>query len=240
MANQHIQKSFDQDLKNIQQHIIGMAEMVSQELSDSLQAFEKRDQEDAADTMATDDLINASERIIDNQVVQSVVLHQPMASDCRQLIAALRISKDLERIGDYATNIAKHSISLDKLELTGEEQRVMDMGHAVQTMLQEVIEAYNDKDVKKAELIRQQDEAIDELYTKIFADLLEINSQDASMASACTHLIFVARSLERLGDHITDIAEDVLYIVNGEFAEDNRPKADNSAFIKAGDQVPSS
>jgi phosphate transport system protein len=231
MPNSHIQQSFDADLKNIKQHIIGMAEMVNLEVNESLSAFAVRDEDQANDTMESDDLIDASERIIDNEVVKAIVLHQPMASDCRQLVAALRISRELERIGDYASNIAMHSITLDQLELTGEEERVMDMGHAVLTMLEEVIEAYTNLDATKAELIRQQDEAIDELYNKIFADLLQINAENPSQASACTHLVFIARFIERMGDIVTNIAEEILFIINGEFTEDERPKADTTAFI---------
>ncbi len=231
--NQHIQKSFDQDLEEIRQHIIGMAEMVNQELDDSLRALDERDQERASDTVQSDVLINASERIIDNQVVRSIVLHQPMATDCRQLIAALRISKELERIGDYATNVAKHSITLDKLDPTGEESRVMDMGHAVQTMLQESIEAYQALDVKKARLILEQDEAIDELYTKIFSDLIELSRQNPDLTAAYTHQKFIARSFERVGDLVTDIAEEVIYVVEGDFDVGERPKADGTRSIGA-------
>lgn len=235
MPDKHIQQSFDTDLQHIKQHIIGMAEMVNLEVNESLSAFAQRDQEQANDTMQSDGLIDASERIIDNEVVRAIVLHQPVATDCRQLLAALRIGRELERIGDYAANIAMHSITLDQLELTGEEMRVLDMGHAVLTMLEEVIEAYTDEDVKKAQLIRQQDEAIDELYSKIFEDLLQINTHDSSKASACTHLIFIARFLERIGDIITNIAEEILFIIKGEFPEDERPKADTTAYITARD-----
>lgn len=230
MAAEHIQSNFDKDLETVQRKVILMSEMVHQELSDSLNAFISRDEDAASDTIQADDLVNASERIIDNLIIRSIVLHQPMASDCRQLIAALRISRDLERIGDYATNIAKHSRTLDHMELTGEEQRVIDMGHAIITMMEEVMEAYNDLDAGKAELVRGQDVDIDELYTKIFADLLNINRSNAELTDACTHLAFIARSLERVGDHITDIAEEILYIVTGEFPADEREKADKSAF----------
>jgi phosphate transport system protein len=147
------------------------------------------------------------------------------------LLSALRISRELERIGDYAKNVAKHSITLDHLKLTGEEQRVLDMGHAVNTMLEEVIEAYNDQDINKAELVRDQDQDIDELFTKIFSDLLKINENNAHLASACSHLLFIARGFERIGDHATDIAEEVIFLVKGEFPEDDRVKADFSASI---------
>ncbi len=232
MNSDHIHKAFDNDLQQVRHKVILMAEMVCKELSDSIQAFAVRDQDQASDTVAADTLINASERIIDDQIIKSIVLHQPVASDCRQLIAALRIVKDLERIGDYATNIANHSITLDKLEITGEEQRVIDMGHAVITMIEEVIEAFSEQDAAKAKLVRQQDEQIDELFTKIFSDLLAINTGNAKLSSSCTHLSFIARSIERIGDHITDIAEEVLYTVEGKFPQDDRIKADKSAFVK--------
>jgi len=228
----HIHKSFDNDLKQVRNKVIIMAEMVCKELSDSIQAFSSRDQDSAADAVAADTLVNASERIIDDQIIKSIVLHQPVASDCRQLIAALRIAKDLERIGDYATNIANHSMTLDQLDITGEEQRVIDMGHAVTTMLEEVIEAFTEQDAGKSELVRQQDEQIDQLFTKIFSELLTINSNNAKLSSSCTHLSFIARSLERIGDHITDIAEEILYTVDGKFPEDDRIKADETAFLK--------
>ena len=177
-------------------------------------------------------LINSSERIIDNLVVSTIVLHQPMASDCRQLIAALRISRDLERVGDYATNIANHSITLDQLPATGEEQKLSEMGQAVQAMLDRLINAYTSMDSNEAEALRQQDEDIDNRYTEIFADLVAISSKQPELSSACTHLILIGRSLERIGDHITDIAEEILFVVNGEFPEDDRIKADGSAFVK--------
>jgi phosphate transport system protein len=230
MNTDHIQSSFDKNLQKIHREVVMMAEMASQELSDSIQAFAERDQEQANEAIAADDLVNASERLIDNHIIQTIVRNQPVASDCRHLIAALRISKDLERIGDYATNIAAHSSTLCQLEPTGEEQRVIDMGHAVHTMMQEVVEAFEDEDVNKAQLVRQQDVDIDELYTKIFSDLLKISSKNAAASSACTHLAFVARSLERIGDHITDIAEEILYIVKGEFPADERLKADESTM----------
>lgn len=231
MASEHIQSNFDKDLQQVQQKVIWMAEMVHRELVDSVNAFISRDEQDACDTIEADGLVNESERIIDNLVIRSIVLHQPVASDCRKLIAALRISHELERIGDYATHVAEHSQTLDHLDLTGEEQRVIDMGHAVTTMMEEVIEAYEKPDAAKSELVREQDVDIDELYTKIFADLLHIKRKKPALSDACTHLLFVARSLERVGDLITNIAEEVLYIVNGQFPPDDREKANRSASL---------
>lgn len=231
---QHIKKSVDATLKQVHHKVLVMGEMVHRELTDTISAFISRDETEASESIAAEILVNASERIIDDLIIQSIVTQQPMASDCRQLIAALRIAKDLERVGDYAANIAKHSQTLDHLNLTGEEQRVIDMGHAVTTMLEEVIESYEKLDADKARLVRDQDVDIDELYTKIFADLLTINRKNPGLSDACTHLAFIARSLERVGDHITDIAEEVLYIVQGEFPPDDRAKADRSASQMSG------
>jgi phosphate transport system protein len=229
--SQHIQSAFDQHLNDIRDHIAGMAEMVLQELDDTLSALAERDESHAKDNLQSDVLINASERIIDNEVVRAIVLHQPMASDCRQLIAALRISKELERIGDYAMNVTRHSITLDQLDPTGEESRLLDMGHAVQTMLAEALQAYTALDQEKAQLIREQDEAVDELYSRIFEDLIDLNREKPEFSAACAHQKMIARCFERIGDHVTDIAEDVLYVVRGEFVEDDRPKADTSATV---------
>lgn len=232
MNTKHTLKPFDKELNQVHEKVQWMAEMVSRELADCLKAFSDRDSSAALDAKAADFLINDSERIIDHLVVNTIVLHQPVASDCRQLIAALRIARELERIGDYATNIVNHSTTLDELETTGEEQGVIEMGQAVELMLRDVIEAFSNQDVNAAESIRQQDEEIDKQYTQLFTNLLAINSNNAEMASACTHLIFIARSLERIGDHITDIAEEILFVVKGEFPTDDRKKADTSAFVK--------
>lgn len=232
MSLQHTLKPFEQKLQTIRAKVAGMAAMTSQELAHSLQALKDRDQDEAADTAAEDVLINASERVIDELVIQTIAMYQPMAADCRLLVAALRIARDLERIGDYATNIANHSGTLDQLELTGEEQLVHEMGQTIQTMMNHVITAYTEQDVAAAEAIRQQDEQVDKQYTQIFTNLVRTSTQQPELSAACTHLVFVARSLERIGDHITDIAEEIIFIVNGKLPEESRIKADGSAFVK--------
>lgn len=232
MNTQHTLKPFDKDLQSVHDKVIGMAEMVNQELADCFHAFAHRDKLEASDAVAADDLINASERIIDDLVVKTIVLHQPMATDCRLLVAALRISKDLERIGDYATNIANHSSTLDELTLTGQEQAVVEMGTVVQDMMRTVIDAYGNNDAVTAEKVRQQDESVDEMYTHIFSELISTSTEKPTLSAACTHLVFIARSLERIGDHITDIAEEIIFVETGVFPMDDRLKADISAFIK--------
>lgn len=235
MTQLHTQKSFDKDLQDIKSKVISMSQMVYRELNESIEALAARDIDRATDTAETDVLIDASERIIDDLIVRSIVLHQPVASDCRQLISALKISRDLERIGDYAKRIARHSTTLDTLDPVGEEQRIVDMGHAVGTMLDEIIQAYENEDVSLARVVRDQDSDVDELYTRIFADLLNINRERCDTSTACTHLSMVARCMERIGDHVTDIAEEILYLVEGEYPEEQRIKNDHSAFTTGND-----
>ena len=224
-------KPFHKDIQLVSKRVIGMAEMVSLELLNSFNAFSERNQNKAIDIARADVLIDATERIIDNMIVESIVSHQPTAAESRLLISAMRINKDLERIGDYATNIANHSSTLDQLELTGKEDNVLQMWQAVQTMLADVTQAYDTKDTEAAEAIRQQDIEIDKMYTQIFTDLITLNKENSEQSCACTHLIFIARSLERIGDHIVDIAEEILYVINGEFPKDERLKADETAFV---------
>lgn len=224
-------KAFDKDIQLVSKRVIGMANMVSLELSNSFNAFSERNQDKAIDIARADVLIDATERIIDDLIVKTIVSHQPTAAESRLLISALRINKDLERIGDYATNIANHSRTLNQLELTGKEDNVQQMWQAVQTMLADVTQAYDTKDTKAAEVVRQKDSMVDEMYTQIFTDLIALNKENSAQSCVCTHLIFIARSLERIGDHIVDIAEEVLYVVNGKFPEEERLKADESAFV---------
>ncbi len=224
-------KPFDKDIQLISKRVIGMAQMVSLELSNSFNAFNERNQDKAIDIAKADVLIDATERIIDDLIVKTIVSHQPTATESRLLISALRINKDLERIGDYATNIANHSSTLDQLKPIGKEEDVKKMWLAVQLMLTDVTQAYDEKNTEAAEIVRQKDSTIDKMYTQLFTDLIAINKENSELSCACTHLIFIARSLERIGDHIVDIAEEILYVVNGKFPEDERLKADESAFV---------
>ena len=232
MSAQHTLKPFDHDLQQVHAQVVGMARMVHQELADCCQAFADRDKGEASDAVAADDLVNASERIIDDLVIQTIVLHQPMASDCRQLIAGLRISRDLERVGDYATNIANHSVTLDDLKATGVEQEVVDMSLSVLAMMQSFIDAYDETNIELAMKVRDQDENVDNLYTDIFTRLIKLSEEKPELSSACVHLTMIARSLERVGDHITDMVEEIIFIKTGSAPEESRHKADNTAFVK--------
>lgn len=232
MSTEHILKPFDRNLQAVHEQVTGMARMTHQELVDCCTAFADRDKEEASDAIAADDLINATERIIDDLVVKTIVLHQPMAKDCRELIAALRISRDLERIGDYATNIANHSSTLDDLEATGEEQAILDMSLAVLSMMETMINAYDEGDAQTASKVRELDEQIDGMYTDIFSRLIDISSRQSQLTAACMHLTIIARSLERIGDHITDIAEEIIFVKTGVFPEGDRIKSDGTAYVK--------
>ena len=227
-----IRTGFEQSLKRLHDEVLVLGSMVEEALTSSVMLLKERDIEGAERLIAYDARVNEKRFEIEEETLTLIATQQPVASDMRTLAAVLEIVTELERIGDYAKNIAFHSTTLDELQVTGEEQRLIDLGHAVNTMLIEVIQAYQDRDIKMAQTIRQQDVDIDKLYSKIFEDLLTISTYNGEFAPACTHLSFVGRSFERIGDHVTDIAEDILYLVQGEYPADDREKADDSAFIR--------
>lgn len=233
MTTAHIVKSFDTDLDTLQNTIVEMAKLAARELAGALTALERRDSAAAAMAAASDAEINDKERAIDHLAISMIARRQPMATDLRAIIASLRIATDLERIGDYAKSIANHSVTLSSLEQVGEEQAILKLGRDMLDMLDDAMTAYLTRDVALAEAVRHRDEANDRAYTGIFQNLLNLNSRESCRTSACVHLILVARALERIGDHITNIVEHALFVIRGDQPADNRPKADRTAFAVA-------
>jgi phosphate transport system protein len=167
------------------------------------------------------------QREIEEQAVLMIARRQPVASDLREIVAALRIVSDLERIGDYAKNIAKRSLAINtqgqptKLALGVEH-----MGELVQQQLKDVLDAYSQRDEATAVRVWRGDEAIDAMYTSLFRELLTYMMEDPRNIGFCTHLLFCAKNIERIGDHSTNIAETVYYAVRGEVLAEDRPKVD--------------
>jgi phosphate transport system protein len=231
MALEHIVKSFDTDLQTFQNMISRMGEMAEQELTAALAAFAHHDSVKAAQAATADKAIDAMQLDIDSLAMRIIALRQPMAADLRLIVAGIRMVNDFERIGDYAKNIANHAVTLSRTNPIGVEAKVSRLGQAVEEMLDDVITAFASRDTEKAAWIRAEDEQIDIAYTALFRELLILNAQDGRKATACTHLTFVARSLERIGDHITNIAEDVVFIDDGKRLPNDRTKADGSVFV---------
>ena len=233
VSSEHTQKSFDADLGKLHSAIVELGDMVSKELDAAMDALSHHDANEAAEVGDVDISVNLKERHIDDLAIRIIALRQPMATDLRFIISSLQIARDLERIGDYAENIADHTLTLAQMGDTGVEAKIVELGAKVKAMLAEILETFTSRDVKRALEIRNRDVENDSLYTDIFRELLNMNCGAKGKSSACVHLLFVARSLERIGDHITNIAEHVVYIVTGKVPADSRPKADLTAFLMA-------
>ena len=159
-----------------------------------------------------------------------LALRQPMARDLREIVGALKAASMLERIGDYAKNVAKRTAALVEMPPVPSAQTVVRLGMLAQEMIKDVLDAYIARDAEKAELVRQRDKELDALHTSIFRELLTYMMEDPRNITACTHLLFIAKNIERIGDHATNIAEVVMFVVQGRTPADQRPKDDVTSF----------
>ena len=230
MNTEHIVKSFDEDLKKLDNIIAEMGGLAEVQLADAVDALIKRDTELADRVIAGDKKIDALETEMDNMATTTLALRQPMADDLRVTITALRTTSLIERIGDYAKNIAKRSVVLSQNPPLGPAKSINRMATLVQGMIKDVLDAYVARDVNKAEAVRARDADADLLHTSLFREILTYMMEDPRTITSCTHLLFVAKNLERIGDHATNIAENVYYLVNGALPTDEREKSDASSF----------
>jgi phosphate transport system protein len=230
MTREHIVRSFDNDLRQLDTIIAEMGGLAESQLMDAANALQRRDVELAGRIIDDDQKIDALETKIDSLTVQILALRQPMADDLRLVISAVKIGASLERIGDYSKNIAKRTISLaDMTPVGGTAMSIGRMARQVQCMIKDVLDAYAARDLAAAEEIRQRDAEVDLLNTSLFRELLTYMMEDPRHITACTHLLFIAKNLERIGDHATNIAEYVQFIVSGELDLEERPKSDESS-----------
>ena len=229
MAQKHTVKSFDEELIQLENVLVGMGGMAEVQLADALDALVKHDEEKAEKVVAADKKIDDLERQVDNRVVQVLALRQPMADDLRAVITALKTASMIERIGDYAKNIAKRTAVIAQNPPPGSMQSVARMGAMVQGMIKDVLDAYVSRDVDKANDVLKLDERVDLLYTSLFREFLTYMMEDPRNITPCTHLLSVVKILERIGDHSTNIAENVHFLVSGEAPED-RPKGKQSIY----------
>lgn len=220
----HIMKSFAQEMQRLRDLITKMGGMVESQVAMSTQAIIGHDPELATRAVAQDRAVDALEREAEQLVIRLLALRQPMASDLRQIVAALKITAAMERIGDYAKNVAKRSIVLDQFALPFSLAGLSNMARLVQENLRLVIDAIAENDADKAVQVWMSDQVIDDLYTSIFRELITYMMEDPRSITACTHMLFVVKNLERMGDHATNIAETVHYAVTGAVLPDDRPK----------------
>jgi phosphate transport system protein len=231
MANDHTVKSFDEQLDRLTNMIARMGGVAEGQIAGAIQAVIKRDADLAANVVETDHKVDAMEREIDEQAIALLALRQPMASDLRTVVSALRIAGDVERIADYASNVAKRAIALAQMAPVRPVFQVPRMGTVARDMVREVLDAYVTRNVDKAITVWNRDEELDEMYSSLFRELLTYMMEDARNITASTHLLFIAKNIERIGDHVTNIAETIHYLVVGKPLLGERPKGDFTSFV---------
>ncbi len=229
-TQQHIVSSYDEELEHLNKTIMQMGGIAESQLDRAIQSILKRDSAMAQEVVETDHKVDELEHEVANFTVRLLALRQPMAVDLRNIIAALKISSDIERIADYASNVAKRAIALSQFPEVNLVQTVPRMGRQVQQMFKNILDAYAQRDAEKARRVWKSDEEVDEMYTSIFRELLTYMMEDPRSITVCTHLVFMAKNLERVGDHVTNIAENIHFFVHGKPMPENRPKFEESYY----------
>ena len=227
MNDQHIASAFNRDMQDIQAQIMKMGGLVEMAILDAADALASRDQEKAEEVRAKDKAVDLLEEQINDDAAQLIALRAPTAIDLRLVLSVLKISANLERIGDYAKNMAKRTSVLAQLPAIEEAHvSLRRMAREVQLMLKDALDAYIQRDATLAMDVIDRDRDIDQLYNALFREFLTFMLEDPRNISACMHLHFIAKNTERMGDHVTAIAEQVVYLVTGEKPEDARDKGD--------------
>ncbi len=228
--DQHIASVYDRDLEGIQAAIMKMGGKVEQAIHDAARALVKRDLELAETVRLRDKDIDQLDSEINEDVVRVIALRAPMGSDLRTVISVMKVSANLERVGDYAKNMAKRTMILaDASPVEGTELALQRMTKEVENMLQQALDAYIRRDADLAQTVREMDEEVDQMYNALFREFLTHMMEDPRNISVCMHMHFMAKNIERMGDHVTSIAEQVIFLTTGEMPEDERPKADNTS-----------
>lgn len=230
-ATDHIVKSFDEELRRLREQILAMGGRAEAQFRDAITALAKRDSDKAMGVIESDKDIDALEMTVAQDSMKILALRQPMAKDLREVVAAIKISADIERIGDYAKNIAKRTLQLNQqapLRPTGSIPR---MGELAIKLINAVLSAYANDDAEGLLAAWRSDESIDEMYNSLFRELLTYMMEDPRNIGASTHLLFIAKNIERIGDHATNIAETVHFLVHGSPINEARPKGDTTNVV---------
>jgi phosphate transport system protein len=232
MASQHIVKSYEEELRSLEATILRMGGLAEGQLTAAIEAFARRDAELAQRTAAADKVIDQIDHDIAEQTTRLLALRQPMASDLRQVIGALKLAGEIERIGDYAKNIAKHSLVVNRLPAPRSTTLIQRMGVLVQEMIKDVLDAYSGKNPAQAISVWKRDGDVDELYNTQFRAILTYMLEDSRTITACTHLLFIAKNIERIGDHATNMAETIHFVLTGKRLEEERPRGEDVSTIE--------
>ena len=234
MNSAHIMTAFDRDLEATQALVLRMGGLVETALLDAAEALDARDEDLAARVRAGDAAIDALEDQINSDCARLIALRAPTAGDLRTVLTVMKIAAALERAGDYAKNLAKRTVLLSQMpQVPGASGSIRRLAKAVVVMLTDALDAYIRRDAKLAEDVRQRDREIDQMYNSIFREFLTHMMEDPRNIGPCMHLHFIAKNIERVGDHATSVAEQVIYLVTGSMPEDDRPKVDSTGIVTA-------
>ena len=226
--HEHIVKSYDEEQRRISDEVVRMGQLAVSQLEAALDVVERRDGNAAERVIANDEAIDALEQQVNHDVIH-LIRRGPLAGDLRIILAALRVASDIERIGDLAANIAKRSMALNLAPPLPHTRGLDALGRLAARQVREVLDAYARRDGEAALRVRAHDAELDTLYTGLFRELLTYMMEDARAITPCTHLLFMAKNLERIGDHATNIAENVWFLVHGDDLMPPRDKRDESS-----------
>lgn len=229
-ATDHIVKRYDQELQGLRQRAVAMGGLVESQLGEATRAVLDRDAALAARVVADDARIDAMERDLEAQAIRLLALRQPLAGDLRLIVAMLKISGELERCGDYAANAAKRSTALAQFPPSPSLVGLAHLSQLVQQNLKATVDTVGESNADKALAVWRADEAIDAVYDGLFRELITAMAASPENVAPCTHLLFIAKNLERIGDHATNIAETIHYAATGVPLSEERPKADTSSY----------
>ena len=233
VMTEHTIKAFDADLQDLSRLIAEMGGLAERLIGDAVDALSRHDSALAQSVIVLDAKIDHLQREVEEKTILTIARRQPMAVDLRDVVGALRVSNDLERIGDLAKNIAKRVMVLNgELHLQKVMRGVEHMTELVLTQIKDVLDSFARRDVEKALAVWRGDEEVDAVNNSLFRELLTYMMEDPRNISVCIHLLFCAKNIERMGDHATNIAETIYYMVEGRPLPDERPKGDNTATTR--------
>ncbi|KAF0223726.1 MAG: phosphate transport system [Rhodospirillaceae bacterium] len=230
IGDQHIVKSYDDELKLLHDALARMAGLTEVQLAAAIEALDKRDSDIATKVMNEDPKVDECEHFINEQTVRLLALRAPVADDLRMVISTLKAAGDIERIADHAANAAKRSLVLNQMPPVAPMRSLVRMGRLVAELLNEVLDAFLAHDAERALAVRSRDQEVDDLYSSLFREILTYMMEDPRTITACSHLMFIAKNIERVGDHATNIAEMTYFISTGRALGGQRPKRDTSSF----------
>ena len=232
MSDQHIASAFDRELEAVQAQIVRMGGLVEQAILEGVKALVERDKELAEEVRKRDRAIDALEERVNDEAARLIALRAPVSKDLRVVLTVMRLAGGLERIGDYAKNIGKRTTVLaESRQISGANATLKRMGAEVQSMLRDTLDAFITRDAELARAVIARDEDVDQIYNTLFREFLTFMMEDPRNITPCMHLHFIAKNIERMGDLVTNMAEQVVYLTTGERPQESRPKGDVTAFM---------